>query len=280
MKMMKGVLLALVPATIYALYSYRLSAFILILASIIGAVLAEAIYQKVAGKPIKIDNMSAVLTGLLFAFTLSPSTPVYAAVISVAFGIIIGKQIFGGFARNIFNPALLGRLFLIFAFPEALSPWQSRVDMVSTATPLGNFWETGETIELSEAFLGLAPGSMGEISALLILLGGIYIIYKKYARWRIPVSILATAAVFALVMGHNPLFHLFTGSLMIGAFFYATDPMTSPKYPAGQIVFGIGVGLIIMSMRFWGWLPEGTAFGILIMNIFVPYLDKKFKPAK
>lgn len=277
MKMMKGVLLALAPVTLYALYSYRFSAFILIIASIIGAAVAEAIYQKAVGRPVKIDNLSAVVTGLLFAFTLSPSTPIYAAVISVAFGVIFGKQIFGGFARNLFNPALLGRLFLIFAFPDALSPWQSRIDMMSTATPLGNFWETGEMIALGDAFLGLAPGSMGEVSALLILLGGIYIIYKKYARWRIPVSILATAAVFALVMGHNPLFHLFTGSLMIGSFFYATDPMTSPRQPGGQIVFGIGIGIIIMSMRFWGWLPEGTAFGILIMNIFVPFLDKKFK---
>ncbi len=277
MKMMKGVLLALAPATLYALYSYRLSALILITASIIGAAVAEAAYQKAAGRPVKIDNLSAVLTGLLFAFTLSPSTPVYAAVISVAFGVIFGKQIFGGFARNLFNPALVGRLFLIFAFPDALSPWQSRIDMASTATPLGNFWETGEWIPMSDAFLGLAPGSMGEISALLILLGGLYIIYKKYARWRIPASILATAAVFALVMGHNPLMHILTGSLMIGAFFFATDPMTSPRRPGGQIVFGIGIGIIIMSMRFWGWLPEGTAFGILIMNIFVPYLDKKFK---
>ncbi|MCC3145125.1 RnfABCDGE type electron transport complex subunit D [Halanaerobium sp. Z-7514] len=277
MKMMKGVLLALLPVTIYAIYSYRLSALILISASIIAAVVAETIYQKAAGRPIKINNFSAVVTGLLFSFTLSPSTPVYAAVISVAFGIIVGKQLFGGFAKNLFNPALLGRLFLIFAFPAALSPWQSRIDMVSTATPLGNFWETGEMIAINDAFFGLVPGSLGEMSALLIFLGGIYIVYKKYARWRIPASILVTAALFALLMGHNPFFHLFTGSLMIGAFFYATDPMSSPRRPGAQIVFGIGIAIIIMSMRFWGWLPEGTAFGILIMNIFVPILDKKFE---
>ena len=277
MKMMKGVLLALTPVTIYALYSYRWSALILIVSSILAAVLAEAVYQKIAGQNIQVKNLSVVVTGLLFSFTLSPSTPVYAAAISVAFGVVVGKQLFGGFGQNLFNPALLGRLFLIFAFPNALSPWQTRVDMVSTATPLTNFWETGETIALGDAFLGLLPGSMGELSALLILLGGIYIIYKKYARWRIPVSILITVTVFALLMGHNPLFHMFTGSIMIGAFFYATDPMTSPRFPRAQIVFGIGVGLIVMIMRFWGWLAAGMAFGILIMNIFVPLLDDKLK---
>lgn len=280
MKMMKGVLLALAPATLFALYSYRLPAFILIAASILAAVAAEAIYQKLAGRPLKISNYSAVVTGLLFAFTLSPSTPVYAAVISVAFGVIVGKELFGGFARNLFNPALLGRLFLIFAFPDALSPWRARVDLTSTATPLTDFWDTGEMAATGDAFLGMVSGSLGELSALLILAGGIYLIYKKYARWKIPASILTTVAVFALVMGHNPLFHLFTGSVMIGAFFYATDPMTSPRNSKGQIVFGIGIGLIIMGMRFWGWLPEGVAFGILVMNIFVPYLDSAFKPAR
>lgn len=280
MKMMKGVLLALIPVTLYALYSYRLAALVLICVSILSAVAAEVVYQKLAGKKLNISNLSAVVTGLLFSFTLSPSTPLYAVIISVAFGIIVAKELFGGFAQNIFNPALLGRLFLIFAFPKALSPWQSRIDLVSTATPLTNFWESGEMVGISQAFLGQIPGSLGEISALLILAGGLYLVYKNYIRWRIPVSILATAAVFALVMGDNPLFHLFTGSIMIGSFFFATDPMTSPRFPKAQIVFGICVALIIMSMRYWGWLAEGVAFGILIMNIFVPYLDKKFKPAK
>ncbi len=280
MKMMKGVLLALIPVTAYSLYAFRLSAFILIIASIAAAVAAEGLYQKLTDKPLKINNLSAVVTGLLFAFTLSPSTPIYAAVISVAVGVIVAKELFGGYAKNLFNPALFGRLFLIFAFPAALSPWQSRLDLTSTATPLTNFWDTGEMVAVSEAFLGQISGSLGELSALLILLGGAYLIYKKYVRWRIPASIIATAFVFALIMGHNPLFHIFTGSLMIGSFFFATDPMTSPRYPKGQIIFGIGVGLIIMSMRFWGWLPEGVAFGILIMNIFVPVLDNKFKPQR
>ncbi|MFW6270077.1 MAG: RnfABCDGE type electron transport complex subunit D [Bacillota bacterium] len=276
MKMMKGVLLALTPVTIYALYAYRFSAFILILTSILTAVVAEAIYQKLAGKPIKINDLSAVVTGLLFSFTLSASTPLYAVIVSVAFGIIVGKQIFGGFGKNLFNPALMGRLFLIFAFPEALSPWQERIDMVATATPLTNFGDTGEMVSVSDAFLGRVPGSLGELSALLILLGGIYLIYKNYARWRIPASVLATVIIFSAVMGHNPLFHLFTGSVMIGSFVYATDPMTSPRFPRAQIVFGIGVGLIVMVMRYWGWLAEGVAFGILTMNIFVPYLDNFF----
>ena len=277
MKMMKGVLLASIPITLYALYSYRLSAFILILSSVAAAVASEAIYQKLAGRQLKVNDLSAVVTGLLFSFTLSPSTPVYVAVISVTFGIVVGKQLSGGFGNNLFNPALLGRLFLIFAFPAALSPWQTRVDMVSTATPLTNFWQTGEMVSPINAFVGLIPGSMGEMSALLILIGGLYLIYKKYARWRIPVSILATVTVFALAMGHNPFFQLFTGSIMLGSFFYAVDPMTSPRFPKAQWVFGAGVGLIIMIMRFWGWAAEGMLFGVLIMNMFVPVLDAKLK---
>ncbi len=280
MDMMKGVIIALIPATIYALYSYRLSALILIIASILGAVIAEALYQKLMKQPYKIKNYSAIVTGLLFAFTLSPSTPVYAAMISVAFGIIVGKELFGGFGKNLFNPALLGRLFLIFAFPNALAPWQTRIDGVSTATPLTNFWNTGEMITITQGFLGQHAGTLGELSTILLLIGGLYLVYKKYARWRIPVSVLTTVGMFAIILGHNPLFHLVTGSVVIGAFFYATDPMTSPRYPTGQIIFGIGIGLIIMVMRFWGWLPEGVAFGVLVMNLFVPVLDRKFKPPK
>ncbi len=280
MPMMKGVLMALIPATLFALYSYRWSAFILILASIAAAVAAEALYQKFSGKPLKVKNLSAVVTGLLFAFTLSPSTPVYAAVISVVFGVIVGKEIFGGFGHNLFNPALLGRLFLIFAFPNALSPWQDRIDGASTATPLTNFWETGETIPVSDVLIGFHAGALGEISAVLLIAGGVYLIHKKYIRWRIPVSMLATVFVVSLAMGLNPLFQLFTGSVVIGSLYYATDPMTSPRYAWGQILFGIGIGVIIMLMRNWGWLAEGVAFGILIMNMFVPFLDRYFKPAR
>ncbi|OWZ83767.1 RnfABCDGE type electron transport complex subunit D [Natranaerobius trueperi] len=280
MAMMKGVLIALAPATLYALYAYGMSAFILIVASVLGAVTTEAAYQKVVGQPIKIKNLSAVVTGLLFSFTLSPSTPVYAAVISIAFGVIVGKQIFGGLGKNLFNPALIGRLFLIYAFPNALDPWKSRVDTVSTATPLGAFFEQGDMVSVTEAFFGGVSGSLGELSGLLLIVGGIYLGYKKYIRWRIPVSVLATVAIFAIFMGQNPLFHLFTGSVIIGALFYATDPMTSPRFEWGQIIFGIGIGVIIMGMRFWGWLPEGVAFGVLVMNMFVPLLDKAFKPVR
>jgi electron transport complex protein RnfD len=149
--------------------------------------------------------------------------------------------------------------------------------MINTATPLTIFKDTGEMVATGKAFLGQIPGSMGEMSALLILIGGIYIIYKRYARWRIPLSIITTVGIFALIMGDNPLFHIFTGSVMLGSFFYAVDPMTSPRFPKAQIVFGIGIALILMAMRFWGWLAEGMAFGVLIMNIFVPLLDRKFK---
>ncbi len=278
MKMMKGMLIALAPAALFSIYSYRLSAVLLIAVSIAAAVGSEAIYQYLAKKPLKIKDLSAVVTGLLLALTLSPSLPLYAAGAGAVFGIVIGKQVFGGYGKNIFNPALFGRLFIIYAFPGTMSPWLAPVDLSTTATPLQIIRSEGTLTPLSDLFLGTIPGSLGETSALLLLLGAGYLIYNRFANWRIPLSVIAAVVLVSLITGQNVLFHLFSGSLIIGAFYMATDPVSSPKTQLGRYIFGFGVGLIIISMRLWGWLPEGTTFAIIGMNLLVPLINRYTRP--
>ncbi|MGM0420424.1 MAG: RnfABCDGE type electron transport complex subunit D [Bacillota bacterium] len=286
MKMMYGMLMALTLPALFAVYSFGTKALLLIITGVASAVLAEAIYQKLTGQKITIKDGSAAVTGLLLSLAVSTSTPWYALAISAAFGIIVGKQLFGGFGKNIFNPAIFGRLFYLFAFPDSILPWRDPVDMSTTSTPLEIIRETGELAPTSDLFLGRIPGTLGEISALLLLIGGAYLIYKGYARWRIPASILATVFILALLSGQSPLFHLFAGSLILGSFYMATDPMTSPRFPKAQIIFGIGIGIITMIMREWGWasngyiFTEGTTFAILGMNLTVPWLNKIFNPRK
>ncbi len=289
MKMMYFMLMALAPAALYSLYAYRLQALLLIVTGVLSAMAAEALFQKLTGRKVTATDGSAAITGLLLALAVSTSTPVYAVGVSAAFGIIVGKQLLGGVGKNLFNPALYGRLFYLFVFPDSILPWRQPVEMTTTATPLEILRETGETagVNVLDMFLGRIPGTIGEISALLLLIGASFLIYKGILRWRIPVSILATVVVLALIRGQDPLFHLFAGSLFLGSFFMATDPMTSPRFPKGQVVFGIGIGLIIMAMRWWGWqtpgvyeFTEGTTFAILTLNLFVPYLNNKFKPAR
>lgn len=219
---------------------------------------------------------------------VSISTPWYAVSVSAVFGIIVGKQLLGGLGKNLFNPAMFGRLFYLFVFPDSILPWRRPFDLVTGATPLEILRETGEAagVPILDMFLGRIPGTIGEISTLMLLIGFSFLVYRKFVRWRIPAAAFSTILVLAIIAGQNPLFHFFAGSLMLGACFMATDPMTSPRYPKGQILFGIGVGIIIMSMRQWGWqtpgvyeFTEGTTFAVLTMNLFTPYLNKKFKPA-
>ncbi len=278
MKMMKGMLVALTPVTLFAIYSYRLNAVLLIIVSVAAAVVSEALYQYLSKKPLKIKDLSAVVTGLLLALTVSPSLPLYVAAVGAVVGIVLGKQVFGGYGKNILNPALFGRLFIVFAFPGTMFPWLTPVDGLSTATPLQNFRSEGLLAPLSDLFLGTIPGSLGETSALLLLIGAAWLIFNKYANWRIPVSVLAAVIIVCILTGQNLFFHLFSGSLMLGAFYMATDPVSSPKTQTGRYIFGFGVGLIIMAMRLWGWLPEGTTFAIIGMNLLVPLINRYTGP--
>lgn len=280
MKMFRGMLLALVPATLFAVYYFREKAVFLILVGVATTVGSEVIFQFVFRKKYTFKDGSAAVTGLLLALSVSPSTPLYVLAASAAVGIVIGKQVFGGVLKNLFNPALFGRLFLVLVFPTALSPWLAPVDMVATVTPLRALRETGATTPILNLFIGNIGGSIGEVSSLALLLGAAYLIYKKYANWRIPASCLSAVALMALLNGQNPFFHLFSGSILLGAFFMATDPVTSPKSNGGRVIFGAGVGILVMSMRLWGWVPEGTTFAILGMNYFVPFINSEMARLK
>ncbi len=288
MKIMFWMLTALTPAALWSIYAFGTAALVRIVSGVVSAMVAEAVFQKLTGRKITATDGSAAVTGLLLGLAVSISTPWYAVSVSAMFGIIAGKQLLGGFGKNLFNPAMFGRLFYLFVFPDSILPWRRPFDLVTAATPLEILRETGEAagVPLLDMFLGRIPGTIGEISTLMLLIGFSILVYKKFVRWRIPAAAFSTVLVLAVISGQNPLFHFFAGSLMLGGCFMATDPMTSPKFPKGQVVFGIGFGLIIMAMRWWGWqtpgvyeFTEGTTFAVLTMNLTVPYLNKKFKPA-
>ena len=280
-QMFRGMLLELLPATALSFYLFREKALFLILVGVSVAVFSEALFQFIFKRKYTFKDGGVVVTGLLLALSVSPSTPLYVLAISTAVGMIFGKHVFGGFPKNLFNPALFGRLFLVLAFPTAMTPWLSPVDLQSTSTPLRVLRDTGSTsTSIWNLFIGNIGGSIGEVSALLLLLGGAYLIRNKYANWRIPAAVLSTLAVVAVLSGQNPLFHLFSGSAILGAFFMATDPVSSPKSDQGRWIFGIGVGFLIMAMRLWGWVPEGTTFAIIGMNYLVPFINTEMTRLK
>ena len=284
--LMKGVIKSLVPAIAASLYFFRLQALGVILASVAGCVVTEYLFQKLRKKPIEIRDYSALLTGLLLALVLPPALPLWMAFLGGAFAIAFGKEIFGGLGHNIFNPALLARAFLMAAFPVALTTWNAPVtlDAMTTATPLGLAKFSQTSTPYLHLFLGNTGGCIGETSALALIIGFIYLLYRKIIDYRIPVAYIATAAVFALIthliapgkyMG--PIFHVLAGGLLIGAVFMATDPVTSPVTSKGRWIFGIGCGLVTMVIRLWGGLPEGVMYSILLMNACTPLINRMTK---
>jgi len=278
MPMMQGMLIALTPATIAALWFYRVDALFLIVVSLAAAIGVEALWQLALKIPLRINDLSSAVTGLLFGLTLGPSLPLYIAAIGAALAVVAGKLLWGGFGKNAFNPVLFGRLLIVFLFPGAMTPWLTPVDMISAATPLTVFRAEGTTAPLLDLFIGNVAGCIGETSAIALLLGFGWLAYKGYADWRIPAAVLGTVAVISFIAGHNPLFHILSGSLLLGALFMATDPVTSPRHKTGRVIFGIGIGVIIMAMRFWSTFPEGTTFAILGMNMMMPIINMYTKP--
>ncbi len=232
------------------------------------------------------NEPSALLTGILLALTLPPSFPLWAAVLGTIFAIIIGKQIFGGLGYNIFNPALIGRAFLVATFPVLMTSWVNpfTIDAVTTATPLGLLRFQSQSTPLLPLFLGNVSGSLGETSALALLIGGAFLLIKKHIDWRTPLAYLLTVAlmsgIFYLInpLYGSPLLHLLAGGLMIGVFFMATDPVTTPLAKQGRWLFGLGAGAIVVIIRNWGGYAEGVMFSILLMNAFTPLLDRYIKP--
>ena len=296
--MMYGVCLALVPAAVASVIFFSWKAVILMLTCMSSCILAEALFQRLRGKNISVDDGSALLTGLLLAMIVPPDLPMWMAVLASVFAIGIGKEIFGGLGCNVFNPALLGRAFLSAAFPASMTAYSApfskmitggagNIDALTSATPLGLMKFEAVQTGLWDLFLGNVAGSVGETSAVALLLGGIYILIKKYADWRIPVSFIGSVyilgeALHMLSPAKYPsgVFHLLAGGMMIGALFMATDPVTSPVTKLGKWVFGIGCGVLAIVIRSWGGQPEGVMYSILLMNALTPVINITTKPRR
>jgi len=294
---MIGVFIALIPAYLAGLYFFGLGALIISVTAVLSCVLFEYLIQRFLLKgSITITDGSAALTGILLAFNLPSNLPVWEVVIGSFVAIGIAKMSFGGLGNNPFNPALVARVFLLLSFPAQMTSWPkpipwntSYLDAVTAATPLailkGQFSEVPDTLSL---FLGNVGGSMGEVSALALLIGFAYLLIRKIISWHIPVSIFVTVAVFTGILHYTnpdafigtPVFHLLTGGLMLGAIYMATDYVTSPMTSRGMLIFGVGIGIITVIIRVFGAYPEGVSFAILIMNAFTPLINKYVKPKR
>lgn len=275
---MLDVIIALLPATAASVYFFGMRALAITLVSVAAAVAAEAAIQKIRNKPVTVNDGSAVITGLLLALTLSPAMPLWMVVVGAVVAIGIGKQVYGGLGSNPFNPALVGRAFLVVTFPVHMTTWIDPIDGVTSATPLGLLKMEGTATGYTELFIGNVGGSLGETSALLLILGGLYLLYRGIIDWRIPAFYLGTVAVMTAVLGQDPVFHLLAGGLLLGAFFMATDMVTTPVTRTGKIIFGIGAGILVVLIRLYGGYPEGVLFSILLMNTFTPIIDKYTRP--
>jgi Na+-translocating ferredoxin:NAD+ oxidoreductase subunit D len=284
-KTMLDVVIALLPATVFGVYSFGFRALMITLLAVVSSVGFEFLYQKVAKQKSSIHDLSAVVTGLLLAMNLPSQVPYWMPILGSLFAIIIVKQLFGGLGQNFMNPALAARAFLLVSFADIMTTWVTPLDAITTATPLALLKEGAtELPALSDAFIGMIAGSIGETSVLALLLGGIYLLLRKVISWRIPVTYIGTVALMVLVFGGQGFdmtflgYHLFTGGLILGAFFMATDYSSSPTTAIGQIIMGVGCGLLTALIRLFGGYPEGVSFAILIMNLFVPLIDKYTLP--
>lgn len=290
-KIMHTVVMALIPAVIASVYFFGFRALLLIAVCIGTSLVTEYAFQKYRNKPIKIYDGSAIITGLLLALTLPVNFSIFGAILGSFFAVGVGKQLFGGLGFNIFNPALLGRAFLMATYPVLMTTWvnprtvEAAVDAVSTATPLAMMKFEHNFAPLYDLFIGNTAGSLGETSVIAILIGGLYLRYKGYINWKLPLGYLGAIAVFSGIFWlidpskyPSPLFHLCAGGAMLGAWFMVTDMVTSPTTSIGQWIFVIAAGIMAVVIRLWGGLPEGVMYSILFMNAFVPLLNKHTKP--
>jgi electron transport complex protein RnfD len=304
---MKHVLYALLPAAAFGVFSFGWNALLVMMTTTLAAVLTEHYLCKWSGKPTTIYDYSAALAGLLLGMTLPPVFPLWMAFLGSVITIALGKFIFGGLGYNVFNPALVGRAFLQAAFPVAITTWYKafdperffslsssiyawplmspKVDAISGATPLTAFKFDKVTTEAYDMALGICSGSVGETSTVFIILGGIYLAWRKMMNWRIPVSIILTVFVFSAAFYMiddkaypSPFFTIFSGGLMLGAIFMATDMVSSPITSAGVWLYGAIIGLLTVVIRLWGGLPEGVMYAILLGNAISPHIDNLVRP--
>jgi len=292
-RMMLSVVIALIPAAGYGVFLYGFSALALILVSVGSAVASEYLFRRLIKASTTVGDFSAVVSGLLLALILPPTTPLWMAALGSVFAIVVAKEFFGGLGANPFNPALIGRAFLLMSFPAAITTWtmpnglKLAADVTSTATPLSLVRQGAALGDVAryfgasdlgalyrQLFMGYRSGSLGESSILLITLGGLFLVGIGVVQWIVPAAMIGSTFLFSWVLGMDPLFSVLTGGVVFGAFFMATDYSTRPLTPMGQAIFGAGIGLITVVIRRFGGFPEGVTYAILIMNIATPFLNK------
>jgi electron transport complex protein RnfD len=305
-KLMLGVVIALLPALFASIFYFGYAAIIVTVASVTSCILFEYLIRKfIFKKPLTINDGSALVTGMLLAFNLPSNLPVFIIIIGSFVSIAIAKMTFGGLGNNPFNPALVGRVFMLISFPVQMTSWPvpggfgtGYTDAVTGATPLAIIKEglkNGESISQlvsqiptpAQMFLGNTGGSMGEVAAIALLIGFIYLLVKKIITWHIPVSVIGSLALFTTIIwlvnpekNAGPMFHILAGGVLLGAIFMATDYVTSPMNPKAMIIYGCGIGILTVIIRVWGAYPEGVSFAILIMNAFVPLMNAYIKPKR
>ncbi|HHW27615.1 MAG TPA: RnfABCDGE type electron transport complex subunit D [Firmicutes bacterium] len=286
---MLGVVISLLPACVGAVVLFGMNALLILITSVVSAVVAEALWQRATKQEITVGDFSAVITGLLLAMTLPPGVPLYVPAVGSVFAIVIAKQIFGGLGSNFVNPALAGRAFVLAAWPMSVAgAWLNPLthDAVSSPTPLAVLKGGGTNIPgLWDLLIGNRTGSLGETSIILLLLGGLFLLVTKIIDWRTPVGFLGTLFVGTWIFGKpgalfqgDGLSAILLGGAVLGAFFMATDYVTSPVTPKGRLIFGIGAGLVTLLIRLWGGYPEGVTYGILFMNLMTPIIDRFVVP--
>ncbi len=297
-RLMGDVLIALVPATAVAFWLFGMQAIAIVLVSVAAAVLTEHALALIGKHKTTVGDLSAAITGLLIAFNIPPTAPLWMPAIGSVFAIIVVKRLFGGLGSNFINPALAARGLMLAAWPARMTAWARPFDMVSTATPLATLVPKGVAgvplPDLWEMFVGRIPGCIGETSALALLLGGAYLLWRKVIDWHTPVGMIGTVAVLTFILGPGvsggdatmaarmqaSMYHLLAGGLMLGALFMATDYVTSPVTPRGRLYMGIGCGLITVLIRLYGGYPEGVSYAIMIMNVVTPLIDRATAPRK
>ena len=283
-KVMYDVIIALVPAILMEVYVFKTRALIVTAVSVIFCMLTELVFNKIRKVECTLHDGSAIVTGLLFAFVIPVGMSLQYVAIGAVVSIALGKMLFGGLGQNVFNPALVGRAFVQASWPVAITSFT--LDGMAGATMLDAMKRGVPEILIREgnpyvqALIGQMGGCLGETSALALLIGGAYLIYKKQIDWKMPVIIIATVAVLTGIAGRDPLMHVLSGGLMLGAFFMATDMVTSPVTPKGKIIYAFGIGALIALIRMKGGYPEGTAFSILIMNGVTPLINRYTMPKK
>ena len=275
-RIMLDVVIALIPILIASIVIFGARAALVAAVCVASCVILEYVFQKLMKRPVTIKDLSACVTGLLLAFNLPVGIPIWQAIVGCVVAIVFVKQLFGGLGKNFANPAITARIVMFLSFSVNMTTWVKVSDAVSSATPLA-LMKRGDLDSLPslwQMFIGTHGGSMGETSALIILLGGIYLLIRRVITWHTPAAFLATVVVLSAVLGKPPEYHLLAGGLFLGAFFMATDYPTTPQTNAGRIVFGVGCGLLTVLLRLYSNNPEGVAFSIFFMNMLVPFINK------